>query len=261
MSGITVAALALAVALLMHAVSPRQRLAVPTRRPARAGWKAIAVVAFTVAAASLPLSASIAASILAGTMTWRICRRNRHRNAVRDGRALAGALEVFVGELRIGAHPVRALSAAAADTAGPVGAALSTAAARAGLGASVAEGLRGAGMRSPLSSDFDRLALSWQLAVDHGLAVSVLMRAAQTDIVERQRFSARVRASMAGARATAAILAGLPLLGLVLGESVGAAPVAFLCGGGMGGWFLVAGTVLVCCGLIWADHITGRVGA
>lgn len=191
MSGITVAALALAVALLMHAVSPRQRLAVPTRRPARAGWKAIAVVAFTVAAASLPLSASIAASILAGTMTWRIRRRNRHRNAVRDGRALAGALEVFVGELRIGAHPVRALSAAAADTAGPVGAALSTAAARAGLGASVAEGLRGAGMRSPLSSDFDRLALSWQLAVDHGLAVSVLMRAAQTDIVERQRFSAR----------------------------------------------------------------------
>jgi tight adherence protein B len=66
---------------------------------------------------------------------------------------------------------------------------------------------------------------------------------------------------MAGARATAAILAGLPLLGLALGELVGAAPLAFLCGGGIGGWFLVAGTVLVCCGLLWADHITERVGA
>jgi tight adherence protein B len=261
MNGVTGAALALAAALLVHAVSPRQRLAAPDRRPARVGWTAVAAVALTVTAATLPFSASIAVSILAVTMVWRIRRRNRHRNAVRDGRALAGALEILVGELRIGAHPVRALSAAAADTAGPVGAALSTAAARAGMGAGVAEGLRGAGMHAPLRSDFDRLALGWQLAVDHGLPVSALLRAAQADIVERQRFSSRVRASMAGARATAAILAGLPLLGLALGELVGAAPLAFLCGGGIGGWFLVAGTVLVCCGLLWADHITERVGA
>jgi tight adherence protein B len=85
------------------------------------------------------------------------------------------------------------------------------------------------------------------------------MRAVQTDIAERQRFSARVQAGMAGARATATILAGLPLVGVALGELIGAAPVSFLTGSTAGGWLLVAGVALVCCGLLWADRITDRL--
>ena len=61
--------------------------------------------------------------------------------------------------------------------------------------------------------------MCWQLAQTHGLAIATLMQAAQRDIVERERFHGRVEAGMAGARATAAILAGLPLLGVLLGES------------------------------------------
>lgn len=91
--------------------------------------------------------------------------------------------------------------------------------------------------------------------------MAALIRTAQRDIVERQRFTARVEAGLAGARATAAILAGLPLLGVFLGELVGAHPVGFLLGGGVGGWLLVVGTTLVCVGLVWADRITDRLPA
>ncbi len=91
---------------------------------------------------------------------------------------------------------------------------------------------------------------------DHGLAMSTLMHAAQRDIAERQRFSGQVRSGMAGARATAAILASLPVLSVMMGELIGARPVAFLLGGRLGGVLLVVGLALVCGGLLWSDHIT-----
>ena len=75
------------------------------------------------------------------------------------------------------------------------------------------------------------------------------MRTAQRDIVERGRFSARVDAGLAGARATAAVLAGLPLLGVGLGQLIGADPLGFLLSGGLGGWLLFVGVTLACCGL------------
>ena len=85
-----------------------------------------------------------------------------------------------------------------------------------------------------------------------------VMRTAQRDIVERERFSARVDAGMAGARATAVVLAGLPLLGIGLGQLIGADPVRFLLSGGFGGWLLLVGVTLACCGLRWSDRITDR---
>ncbi|MDF2824225.1 MAG: rane protein, partial [Mycobacterium sp.] len=68
---------------------------------------------------------------------------------------------------------------------------------------------------------------------------------------------AQVEAGMAGARATAVILAALPLLGVLFGELVGASPVAFL-SHGTGGWVLAIGVALLCSGVLWAGHITDR---
>jgi tight adherence protein B len=64
---------------------------------------------------------------------------------------------------------------------------------------------------------------------------------------------------MTGARTTAAVLAGLPLLGIGLGELIGAEPVRFLLSRGVGGWLLVIGASLACAGLLWSDRITARV--
>ena len=63
---------------------------------------------------------------------------------------------------------------------------------------------------------------------------------------------------MAGARATATILAGLPVLSVLMGQLIGARPMAFLLGGQLGGWLLVVGLTLVCGGLLWSDRITDR---
>ena len=165
---------------------------------------------------------------------------------------------MLVGELRVGAHPVAAFDVAAREVDGPVAESLRAVAARARLGADVAAGLRSFAASSRLPAHWERLALFWRLAQTHGLAIATLMRAAHRDIVERERFSARVDAGMAGARTTAAVLAGLPVLGVGLGQLIGADPLGFLLSGGAGGWLLVVGVTLACCGLLWSDRITGR---
>jgi tight adherence protein B len=176
-----------------------------------------------------------------------------------ESRLLETAIDVLVGELRVGAHPARAFSVAANETDGLVADSCRAVAARARLGADVTAGLRSVAKTSALPAQWDRLAVCWQLGCEHGLAISTLMRAAQRDIVERQRFSGQVMSVLAGARATAAILASLPLLSILLGQLIGADPVAFLLGGRAGGWLLVAGVTLVCGGLLWSDRITDRL--
>jgi tight adherence protein B len=61
---------------------------------------------------------------------------------------------------------------------------------------------------------------------------------------------------MAGARTTAAVLAGLPVLGIALGQAIGADPLTFLLSAGAGSWLLLIGVVLSCGGLLWSDTIT-----
>jgi tight adherence protein B len=90
------------------------------------------------------------------------------------------------------------------------------------------------------------------------LAIATLMRTAHREFVERDRFESRFTAAMAGARTTALVLAGLPVLGVGLGQLVDADPVHFLLSGGLGGALLVVGTSLACAGLLWSDHITSR---
>ena len=155
-------------------------------------------------------------------------RRTKARRAyATEAAALQSALDVLIGELRVGAHPVAAIDVAAREVDGPVAESLRGVAARARLGADVAAGIRSIAASSRLSAHWERLALFWGLAQTHGLAIATLMRAAHRDLVERERFSARVDAGMAGARTTAAVLAGLPVLGIGLGEAHRCRPAGF----------------------------------
>ena len=64
---------------------------------------------------------------------------------------------------------------------------------------------------------------------------------------------------MAGARATAAILAGLPVLGGAAGSTDRGPAAAASCWAGTragGCWW--SGSTLACCGLLWSDRITDR---
>ncbi len=265
MNGAIPAALLLSIALMVPPVTPRRRLtpSAPIRRqvpPLGAngfGW--IVACAGVAAAVVLPLTTVLAVAVIGTTAGLRYRRRRRIRRATDEGRTLETALDVLVGELRVGSHPVRAFRVASDETDGTVAVSLRAVAARARLGADVTAGLRTAARSSALPAHWERLAACWQLASDHGLSIATLMRAAQRDIAERQRFSARVAAGMAGARATAVILAGLPVLGVLLGQLIGARPLSFLLSGHAGGWLLVVGSVLACAGLVWSDRITDRL--
>lgn len=257
------AALLLALAVLTAPVSAAHR--VRSRRRFARG-RAHALVGLAVVAAALvallvivPPGVGPAAAIAAVTFGVRRRRRQRRRAGAAEASALQGAMDVLVGELRAGAHPVAAFGAAATEVDGVVGAALRGIAAQARMGADVAAGLRNVAARSALPGYWDRLAVCWQLAQSHGLAIATLMQAAQRDIAERERFASRVDAGLAGARTTAALLAGLPVVGIGLGQAIGANPVGFLLAGGAGGVLLVIGVALACVGLLWSDHITMRV--
>ena len=256
MSGVPVAGCLLAAALLA-APPPRRRLVPPPSRVTAPMPMLVGAAALTVLL--LPPAVVVAIAVLAATLGARRRRTRRARRRRGDSQRLAAALETLVGELRVGAHPVTAFGVAAAECEGPVGDSLRAVAARARLGADVAAGLRAVAEVSSVPAQWNRLAVCWQLAAEQGLAISVLMRTAQRDIVERQRFTARVEAGLAGARATAVILAALPVVGVLLGQLIGARPVAFLVGGGVGGGLLVVGVTLVCVGLVWADRPTDRM--
>ncbi len=210
-------------------------------------------------------AAAIAAVIAAVTVARRMAlqRRSAERAGALD--LLLDAVAVMIAELSVGSHPAHAARQAAEEidargVTGEVGAVagvLTQMAGRAVLGGDVADGIERAGLTH--QSSWDRVAVAWRTAERYGLPMADLLVAVRDDLVARRRFADRTRAALAGARATATVLAILPLLGIGLGQAMGAGPVAILLGGGLGGMLLVIGTALVATGLWWTERITTRV--
>jgi len=197
---------------------------------------------------------AVAGAAVAGTAGSRWRARCDRRDRVVATAGLADALGMLVSELRAGAHPATAAEAAAADATPGTAGALGTAAAAARLGGDVPGVLRAHDTRE-LRPWLDRLANAWGLADRHGVPLADLIDAVRVDLEHRTRFAAEVDARLAGPRATAAVLAGLPVLGLALGQAIGAGPVAVLAGTTAGQVLLVVGTGLACAGVLWSARI------
>lgn len=244
---------------------PREAGGAAWRLPVR-WWPLVAAAAAAGVAVLVGPTVGATAGVVVVTAVLRLRRSASTRRRDRQLRALLAGLEVAVAELRVGAHPAVACTAAAEEVEGAVAESFRGAAATARLGGSAAEGLvagvgRGGSGGNAIAADMDRAASAWRIAERHGIALADLLDAARSDVLGRIRFRSRVESGMAGARATAVVLAGLPLLGVALGQMMGAAPLRVLLGGGLGGVLLVAGTVLACVGLLWTDRITQRVTA
>ncbi|MET7768221.1 type II secretion system F family protein [Nocardia sp. NPDC005366] len=209
-----------------------------------------------VAVILLGIGPLIAAMLVGATAVVRRRRVSRDRRRAVESAYVLDALEAVIGELRVGAHPSAAAEIAAAEARGVAARAFATGAARSRLGGSAAEGLRLP--EAVVADELDRIADAWQVAEQHGLALAELLTAARTDLLGRIRFRARTGAALAGARATATVLAGLPLLGIGLGQLMGAAPLQVLFDAGPGTVLLPLGAGLVCAGLLWTDAITGK---
>jgi tight adherence protein B len=203
------------------------------------------------------LGGGLALAMAMGTVTsrWRAGRGHRTRATAATG--LSDALGVLVSELRAGAHPADAVQTAADAYAGAspdVTQALASVAAAARLGGDVPVVLSSVGpvhVRPWLT----RLAEAWALAERYGIPLAEVIDAVRRDTEHRVRFAAEVQSRLAGPRATAAVLAGLPLLGLALGQAVGAAPWRVLSATPAGQLLLVIGTGLACGGVLWSARL------
>ncbi|UTM37645.1 type II secretion system F family protein [Rhodococcus pyridinivorans] len=260
--------LCLAAALfVLPSSSARRRLrrGVPDAAPrpiSRALVVGVMVVVLATVVVWAGITPAVAGATVATTAVWRRRARRRAAELDRQRRMLLSGLDTVIADLRVGTHPADACETAARETAGSVADAFRVAAARARLGGSAAHGLRSATASSNgVADSLGRVADAWAVSDRHGLALAELLGAARIDLAARMRIRARTEAGLAGARATATVLAGLPVLGVGLGQLMGAAPLGILLAGGLGGIMLVVGTALVCAGLLWTDRIAARVRA
>lgn len=191
--------------------------------------------------------------------------------------AMAGATAIHVLRARRAASAERRRRAAAAAYLGAVstnlqaGATLPDALARAGEQVGEAQ-VRADAMRiahqartgarlEPRVPELERLGVLWALSVSRGVPLAKLIAALRDDIDHANRHRDATRAALAGPQTTAAVLAALPAAGVLMGTAMGASPIAFLTGGGLGGVLLVAGTALVCAGVLVSGRIIQGAGA
>lgn len=196
------------------------------------------------------------AAVMAARTVMSLVASARRRTALEAGTASAARVaEVLSADLRAGAPPVAALSAAAAEAGEPLAGRLAEAASRARLGGSVAASLDGAVDDAPAMTELRRLARAWRVAEVHGLRLADVIDRGRGDIAARRAHRSRTAAALAGPRVTMLILMALPLFGVAMGQVLGAGPVGFLLGGGAGGIVLVIGVGLTCAGALWGTRI------
>lgn len=205
------------------------------------------------------------------TRQWHAARMRRLRTG--ELTALLDAVAVMTTELRAGAHPAGAARVAAESAGGvggparwwpardggqsAVGRVLGAVAAGARLGAEVPALLARHALREPvIGAELGRLAAAWALADRHGVTLAELLDAVRADQESRVRLSGQISAQLAGPRSTAAVLAVLPVLGILLGQGIGAGPWRVLTATTPGQLLLVVGTVLTCAGVLWTGRIT-----
>lgn len=198
----------------------------------------------------------LAALMLGVTVAVRKRRGRGDRDRRRECGYLLAGLEAVVGELRVGAHPSAAAESAAGESRGEAARVLAISAGRSRLGGSGADGW--SQPDSIVAEELSRIAAAWRVAEEHGLALAELLAAARADLLGRIRFRDRTEAALAGARASATVLAGLPLVGIGLGQLMGAAPLTILFTSPAGELLLPLGAALACCGLLWTDVITRK---
>ncbi|MET3961614.1 tight adherence protein B [Marmoricola sp. OAE513] len=228
----------------------------PASRATPAPWVLVPLALFVMVLAagpSLPPPLVVIAALTASVIVGRL-RRSRMRVAAarRTGHALA-ACEGMAADLRSGLPPTTALDAAADDWAEfrPVADA-------ARLGGDVPAAVRRLAAQ-PGAGELRTVAAAWVVAHRSGASLADAVSLASRSMREAEAMSQLVETELASARATARMLALLPLGVLVLARGTGGDPFAFLLGTAPGLICLSCGLLLTWAGLVWLDRIAEGV--
>ncbi len=109
--------------------------------------------------------------------------------------------------------------------------------------------------RRPGAEGLRLLAACWRIGAERGGTFASVVDELAMALRDEEAHREEVAAQLAGPRATARLLAGLPLLGLAMAAALGAHPVAFLLGTWPGIGCLILGAALDLAGLAWTRRI------
>lgn len=231
----------------------RARPAVRPPSPRAAGALVVVLVAVVLGAgpALLAAAAAVAAPRVLRTRAASQGRHVERRRAVEACAALAA-------ELRAGRTPAQALQVAADLAGGPSASALRAAASAALWGGSVPGALRAGAERSSVPEVLRGLAACWQVCAQAGSGLAAAVERLADGLRARQAQERAVAATLAGPRASAALLALLPLAGVALAAGLGARPLHVLLHTPLGLVCLVVGLALDVLGLLWTRQLVVR---
>jgi len=200
--------------------------------------------------------------ILVGLLgVWRAVQVRRARAAREQERRQAGeACAVLAGELRAGRPAALALGAAAEVATGAVRRALRAAASSAGLGGDVPAALLAQGPGSAAPELLAGLAACWQVCAGTGSGLAMAVDRLEDGLRAERDQRRAVEAELAGPRATAGLLALLPLAGFGLAAALGARPVHVLLHTTIGLACSVLGIALDVLGVWWTGRLVATAG-
>jgi tight adherence protein B len=220
--------------------------ATPPRRPPPVVPVGAALVAY-LAGPRLALAALVTAYAVRAAL--------RRHAATTGARAVADALpdlcRATAAELRAGAPPAVALARAADDAPPDLAAHLRRLAHGPAPPADAWATLPGAERLRAVGA-------LWYAAADAGSGLADGLDRLAESLSAEHRQRADLAAQLAGPKASAAVLAALPLAGIALAAVLGARPYAFLTGTTAGAACLVAGALLDVAGVLWVRRITAR---
>jgi tight adherence protein B len=200
---------------------------------------------------------ALATLIMAGTAGWLARAARARRGRERAEVQLLAALRLLAAELEAGTPAAAALAVAAEQAPGHA-AELGAAAAAFGTGSVPAAGGSLTGEQPAHAGLLSGLAPAWQLAATTGAPLAEVCGRVAHDLAAHIDQRRAVTSALAGARSSAALLAVLPVLGLLLGTGMQARPVPILLQTSAGHGVLVAGVALDAAGVLWTHWLAAR---
>ena len=224
-----------------------RRLALPTRGLVGCAGVAVAVGVAASAGVALGIAAATVGATIASLVGGGLARRRRTVRA----ESLIAAVRMLTAELAAGGRPAAALAGAAAMS-GEHSAAFTAAADAAGAGDggdAVATAL------SARHSDLRPVAHAWRVAAACGAPLAEILGRVAADLAAGQAQRRTVAVALAGPASSAALLATLPVLGILLGVAMGASPARTLFGTGWGQLLCCVGVLLDAVGVLWTRRL------
>lgn len=182
--------------------------------------------------------------------------RSRRREHAADQAAVLEVCDLLAAELASGQPPGTAL-AVAVERWPP----LERAVEAHHLGADVPRALREVAAERPGAADLRWVAGAWQVAHHSGHGLAAALERTAAGLRARRRTRRLVDSELASARATARLVACLPVAVLLMGSGAGSDPWAFLMGTPVGVACLLAGVALLALGLWWIERLADHAAA